>query len=214
MSRARWTVLGLGLVAVLGLIVATTGEPRSAALTGPARALTAGEEWTALLASVDHAIDGGDIGRAVRAWRDAYGAALGTRRWEPMYEVGRASLRIGRSAGPSKGYDEKARQCYLTALFRARQQRSAEGALLVAEGFADLGDVEVAARAIYIAETLTPRADDDGPVRARVGAVRARLRRSSMPARDPGLDPAAAPLFRSDDAPGAPPRRRELRDAP
>jgi hypothetical protein len=138
-----------------------------------------GESWKSLLVSVDRAIDAKDISRAVRTWRDAYGAALGRREWEPMLAVGHAALRIGRASGAMVGFDAKARQCYLTALFRARRQGSSDGALLAAEAFADLGDLEVANQALRVAEELAHRAGDDRQALARVAAIRARIRARS-----------------------------------
>jgi hypothetical protein len=57
-------------------------------------------------------------------------------------------------------FDAAARQCYLGALFRAREQRSVEGVLRVAEALAQLGDLEVASGALHIADRLgQPRVD-------------------------------------------------------
>jgi hypothetical protein len=196
MSRARWTVVSLEVVAVLGVIGLMTAGLRSAAALRSTRTATAGGEgWPAHLAAVDRALESADIAEAVRAWRDGYGQALGSRRWEPMFAIGHAALRIGRAAGTRKGYDEKARQCYLMALFRARQQRSAEGASLVAEAFADLGDVEVASRAARVAERL------------------GRGSASSASPRDVAVEPAGA-AARPDHRPATPPRRRELGATP
>ncbi len=195
MSRAGWTVVSLGIVAALGMIGVMIGGLSGAAAMRSSRMATPGaEEWKAQLASLDRALGANDVGQAMRAWRDAYGAALGSRRWESMFAVGQAALRIGGAAGTLKGHDERARQCYLMALFRARQQKSVDGVLLVAEAFADLGDVEVASRAIHIAGALTRRQSDDGQ---RAASLRDRLR-----------SPSAAPR----DAPS--PRRRQLGGLP
>jgi hypothetical protein len=198
MSRAGWTVVSLGIVAALGMIGVMTGGLSGAGAMRSSRTTTAGaEEWKAQIASLDRALGANDVGQAMRAWRDAYGAALGSRRWEPMFAVGQAALRIGGAAETLKGHDEKARHCYLMALFRARQQKSVDGVLLVAEAFADLGDIEVASRAIDIAGALTRRYSDDGQAPERAASIRDRLR-----------SPSAAPR----DAP--PPRRRQLGDLP
>ncbi len=196
MSRAGWTVVSLGIVAALGMIGVMTGGLSGAAAMRSSRTAAAGaEEWKARLASLDRALGANDIDTATQTWRDAYGAALGSRRWEPMFAVGQAALRIGGAPGSTKGRDEKARQCYLMALFRARQQKSVEGVLLVAEAFADLGDVEVASRAIHMAGALTRRHSDDGQAPERAASIRDRLR-----------SPSAAPRDR--------PRRRQLGDVP
>jgi hypothetical protein len=187
MGRARWTVVSAAVVATLGVIVIVTGGLPGVAASRSTRP-GPGEEWRSHVAVVDRAIDEDDVPQALRAWGDAYGAAVGSRRWQAMLTVGQASLRIGRAAGTLRGYEDKARHCYLAALFRARQQQSTEGAFRVAEAFADLGDVEVASRATHVAETLVRR--------------------------DPGTDPSAAPLARRAHEPAAPPSRRELRDVP
>jgi hypothetical protein len=189
MSRARWAVASLGVVAIMGPIVVLVGVRGGTAITPVATAAaTSGKEWKSHLAAVDRAVAAKDVSGAIRAWRDAYGAALGSRRWEPMFAVGQAALRIGQAAGARAGFDDKASQCYLTALFRARQQNSTDGALLIAEAFADLGDLEVANRAARMAERLAQRARDDRQAPERVAALRHRLDgRSSMVGR--GLDP-------------------------
>jgi len=188
MGRARWTVVSAGIVAVLGVIVIVTGGVPGVAVSRSARGGLDGEEWKSHVWSVDRAIDEDDVAQAARAWREAYGAALGSRRWQAMLEVGLASLRIGRATGTLEGHRDKARQCYLTALFRARHQKSAEGASRVADAFAELGDVEVASRATRVAETL--------------------LRH------EPAVDPSAAPLLRGEPERVAPARRHLLRDVP
>ena len=149
MSRAGWTVVSLGIVAALGMIGVMTGG-----LSGAA-AMRSSRTAMAQLASLDRALGANDIDTATRAWRDAYGAALGSRRWEPMFAVGVAALRIGRAAGAPRSYD--------------------------------LGDREVALRALRIAEILTRRT---------------------------GIDPSAAPPSAPGPRTAAPSRRRELREAP
>ena len=188
MGRARWTVISAGIVAILGVTVIVTGGLPGVAASRSVRGGLDGEEWKSHVASVDRAIDEDDVAQAVSAWREAYGAALGSRRWQAMLAVGLASLRIGRATGTLEGYRDEARQCYLTALFRARHQKSAEGALRVADAFAELGDVEVASRAARVAETL--------------------LRH------EPGIDPSAAPPLRGEPERVAPVRRHQLRDIP
>jgi hypothetical protein len=114
------------------------------------------ESWpaptlTERLTAVDAAIAGKDQGRAIGEWRDAYGVALGSRRWDAMADVGDAAVRIdtlvGRPAGNPTGFRAEARQAYLRALFQARHQHSSEGIERVAQAFAALGDQDMAARA-------------------------------------------------------------------
>jgi hypothetical protein len=102
------------------------------------------------ITTMDAALARRDLSRAIHEWRDAYGLALGLRRWEAMAAVGDAALRIdalaSQPAGPGRAFRAEARQAYLRALFSARRVGSREGVLRVAEAFAALGDAEMAAR--------------------------------------------------------------------
>ena len=113
-------------------------------------------DWELLVAEVDRALAGGDGSTAARGWHEAYGAALGTRRWPAMAAVGDAALRIARLGGPWEGLRAAARHCYLVALFRARGAGSAEGVARAAGALETPGDPETAARARLIAEGLLP----------------------------------------------------------
>jgi hypothetical protein len=150
----RWysplVALGAGVVTLLafalaGVQVLTASVPRS----------VAPRLWTPALARAEHAHDTGDQVAALSWWREANTTALRSGQWEGMIEVGDAARRL--DVGGSL-----ARQAYLTALFRARQQRSLDGVLRAATGFGELGDHEVLAQAIRIAEReagLDPRAN-------------------------------------------------------
>jgi hypothetical protein len=109
------------------------------------------------LAEVNAAIARKDVSRAILEWRDAYGLALGSRRWETMVEVGDAAARIdalaGLPSGHPTGFRAEARQAYLRALFQARSVRSPAGIERVAAAFAALGDKEMAARARAVVVT-------------------------------------------------------------
>lgn len=109
------------------------------------------------LAVVEQALARKDMSGAVYAWRDAYGLALGARRWEAMVDVGDAAERIhalGGRAGHALGFRAEARQAYLRALFLARHAGSRDGIERVSKAFAALGDAEMAARVNAI--TMTP----------------------------------------------------------
>ena len=83
-----------------------------------------------------------------------------------------AVLQIGDDAR-ARGDAPTARRAYLTALFRARGERSLLGVLSAAEGFHTLGDREVVEHALRMAAALGPDADDvRGP---RLQALRDRL---------------------------------------
>lgn len=110
--------------------------------------------WTAPLRRMDEALAAGDIRLAERAWHDAYGQALGSRRWEGMVEAGDAALTIRAIAKAQRLAAPAARQAYLTALVRARRQGSVDGVLRTAEAFARLGDGEVVEQALRVARDL------------------------------------------------------------
>ena len=119
--------------------------------------------WEIHIQKVDEALAERNADAAVRAWHDAYIAALGSWRWEGMVAVGDAYLRIGEGPVSRHASQAKARQIYLAALFRAHQQVSLDGVLRAAEAFADLGDREVVEQSIRIAERL---AEQDGDPQA------------------------------------------------
>jgi hypothetical protein len=141
-------------VATLASVGVAVGTRRGPGSEWP-RAATAGtEEWSTDLAALVRAVDANDMNSASQRWRAAYGAALRSQRWEPMLAAGNAAVRISRAVGPMNGFDAVARQCYLGALFRAREQQSIEGVLRVAEALAALGETEVARRAVRMADGL------------------------------------------------------------
>jgi len=108
---------------------------------------------TASMSEVDTALSRGDVSSAVAAWHSAYVSALSTRRWEPLIEAGDAWLKIERASGAPMGA-AKARELYLSALFRARQQGSVEGVRRAAAAFDALGDRDIAANATRMAAAL------------------------------------------------------------
>src|SRR2546425_7493092 len=110
--------------------------------------------WVAHVAVVDEALARADISAAVRAWHDAYGAALAAGSWEAMLSVGDAVVRVGQAAEARMGARPNARQAYLTALLRAQRDGSVDGVLRVAEAFDSLGDRAVASQCVRIAGRL------------------------------------------------------------
>lgn len=126
--------------------------------------------WRLHVALVDQALGRGDVSTAVRAWHDAYGAAMGSRDWAAMLEVGDAFHRIGDVAHSREGAKPNARQAYLVGLVRAWRAESVTGVLRAAQSFAALGDREVASAALGIADRLARAQADDG-ARARVQAL-------------------------------------------
>jgi hypothetical protein len=120
---------------------------------------------------MDRAIDGRDVAAAERAWHEAYLTALGTWGWDGMMDVADAYVRLGRISNPGPAAMAKARNLYLAAFFRARQQRSVDGLLRAAEGFARVGDRAAAEQALRIAESLAAEIGDrHAPARIRARA--------------------------------------------
>src|SRR5438128_3265455 len=109
-------------------------------------AVSAEWPWEAPVRMVSEALARGDRAAAEWAWRDAWGAALGARRWEGMAAVGALALRMGELS--------RAREAFLIALFRARDQRSVSGVLRAEEAFEALGDRMVARQCLFIADTM------------------------------------------------------------
>src|SRR3972149_5405313 len=88
------------------------------------------------------------------------------------------SRRLGDLDGFRRAWEVKARETYLAALFRARQDASLDGVLRVAEAFADLGDAAVVQRCLDIARAVAAQARDArGEDRVRVFAERWAARR-------------------------------------
>ncbi|HET7340043.1 MAG TPA: hypothetical protein VFL90_01170, partial [Methylomirabilota bacterium] len=110
--------------------------------------------WARPLALAEQAVAAGDVTRALAAWHDAYGAALGARRWEGFADTGDAYLRITRAAGAATSGLPRARELYLSALFRARDAGSLDGVLRMAGAFEALGDHEVTRHALKMAHHL------------------------------------------------------------
>jgi hypothetical protein len=142
---------GLGLVLASALMSRAVSAPR--ALESPA-VRGGAAPWAARLATVEAALAVGDVPAALSAWREAYGAALGSRRWEGFAEAGDAYLRIGHASGAPASAVPRARDLYLSALFRARDAGSLDGVLRIAGAFATLGDHDVTVQALRMARRL------------------------------------------------------------
>jgi hypothetical protein len=166
-AKLRW-LPALVLAAAVGIGLTATSE------AGPQAATRIGEvPWFQHLQVVESALVRRDLDAAERAWQEAYLSALGSWRWEGMLEVAQAYLRIGRAAGRTQASVARARNLYLAAFFRAREQRSLDGALRTAEAFARLGDRDMVEQCLRIAEALAAEArDPHAPARIRAFAAR------------------------------------------
>ena len=139
-----------GAVPVLTLLQAVTHEEPT---------MERMSTWTAELERVDEALTSNDVPGAIHAWRNAYTAAIGSRRWDAMLDVGYVYLRIGERTKIRRVHEAKAREAFLVALFRARRESSLDGVLRTGQAFAGLGDREVVIHCIRIAEGIAAQRD-------------------------------------------------------
>ena len=113
--------------------------------------------WRAHLDVVEKELERGHVDAAVRAWHDAYGAALASGSWDSMIAVGDAFMAIGRVSGSARGARMNARVAYLSALIRARREGSVDGALRAAQAFWELDERAVVEQCLHIAAQLAAR---------------------------------------------------------
>ena len=179
-----------GMVAAVMLLIATVKDGM-----GPVAEDSGEHGWEAPLRAMGDALSRGDHGRALRAHEAAHSAVLAARSWEGMLAVGTAALRLGPEAGDA-GSRGSARRMYLWALVRARGIGSLTGILRAGEAFAGLGDRDMTALSLRIAENLRPDAADPLAERLREALERldrAATRRAAFGEEDRGLDfPAAS----------------------
>lgn len=116
--------------------------------------------WQGRLLKVEQAMAVGNYVTAELLWREAYAAALKSRHWEGVVAAGDTYRALGARAGFRGAAVAKARQAYLTALFRARGEGSLAGVLITAERFAELGDREVVEQCIRVARKVAARSRD------------------------------------------------------
>lgn len=163
--RTTLAILAVAGVALLGVTeFLATHDSRSrlvdtiATITPPrARAQSGGDrDWSHYRDHAERALEAGDTNRALRAWHDGYPLALSTRAWEPMAEMGDLYLRIGRVTNGLSSARPTVRRAYLTALVRARRDRSIEGVMRAGEGFMRLGDEEMSRVCLVLAGQITP----------------------------------------------------------
>jgi hypothetical protein len=158
----------LAVAAGLMVMLVAVSSPRAATPLGDT-----GQAWAGFVQQVDAALGQGDIRAAERSAQQAYMSALGSRGWEGMVAAGDAYRRIGEASGARSAVTMKAREAYLTALMRARQQQSLAGVSRAAEAFAALGDRELVNRCIRVAETVAGQiADPQAREQARASVER------------------------------------------
>jgi len=135
--------------------------------------------WTEHIQAMDQAMAQNDPGESVRAWRQAYSAALSHPGWLGLLTVADASLRLGTFPGLARGAAARARETYWIAFFRARQQRSLNGVLHAAEAFGMLGDLSTVEQCMRVAEGLASLAGDASEVE-RLRGLATRLAERSL----------------------------------
>lgn len=178
---SRWyaPLVALGVAVLVLLIVALAIVE---VLVAAAPAVPEPTGWSAPLERADEALREGDVARAQAWWREARMEALRSGGWEGMIEVGDASRRLGARAGRRRDGEALARDAYMTALLRARREHSVDGVLRAAVAFGELGDRDVVAHAVRIAER---QAAQDPRAREHVRAVADRWMTPSLEAGHP-----------------------------
>jgi hypothetical protein len=117
------------------------------------------------VARIHAAVAAGRISLAAFEWQEAYAVALASRQWANLITVGDAAVAIGDATGTHVGWTTKARDCYRSALFRARGQASVDGVLAATQAFARLGDTDRVAEGIALALSLSPEPTSQARVR-------------------------------------------------
>jgi len=159
LSSSRWLCLFLpAIVSTLGptLLAASVRDLLADHAVGTDAQLA----WQAWLLKVEQAMASGDFAKAESLWREAYAAALKSRHWEGVVAAGDTYRALGARAGFRTTSIAKARQAYLTALFRARSEGSLAGVLITAERFAELGDREVVEQCVRAARQVATQSRD------------------------------------------------------
>ena len=166
MTLKRHLVVVAGLLGLCAIAIGTYGG--RPIVPNPEHAAPGQDDgvWAAHLRVVETELARGHVDVAVRVWHDAHGAALESRSWEGMIAVGDAFMRIGHAAGTPGGARMNARDAYVTALIRARRNRSVDGALRSAEAFRGLGDRAIVEQCLHIAAQLAA-GDDHAQQRVR-----------------------------------------------
>jgi hypothetical protein len=167
-----------GVIVIAATAAAIVLAPRTSPTSVPPPAAAETEArpaWQIALDAMDHALEAGNISGAEMAWRNAYGFAMRSRRWQALVAAGDGSLRIGERLPVNRPYRARAAEAWRAALFLARAQHSMDGVLSVAEGFGRLGDREGLSQVLRIADGLAA-ADPSDEARRRVQEVRNRLK--------------------------------------
>jgi hypothetical protein len=156
MIKTRWGLglmgaVVLGVIGILGLSAGGRSALARVVFVQPAST----PAWVQRIALVDEALERADLSRAVYEWREAYGAALRSRRSEALIAVGDRAVRLAELGGGSGYFLTEARHLYVHAALRARAERSRDTILGIAELFDKLGDTERAGQVRRIAGSVS-----------------------------------------------------------
>jgi hypothetical protein len=177
----RWyTPLVAIAVGALVLLIVALAIVEVLVASVPQAQISAG--WSVPLERADEALREGDVAHALSWWREARMEAIRDRGWEGLIQVGDASRRIGAQGGLHRDGEALARDAYMAALLRARREQSVDGLLRAASAFGELGDRDIVAHALHIAER---QAAQDPRAREHVRAVAERWKTPSFEAERP-----------------------------
>jgi hypothetical protein len=149
----RWKTLPTVVAATVLLAHASpvrTGEPGDT-------------PWMPQIRELDDALGRWDVAAAVEAWHGARRTAIASRRWEALLDTGDATLWLTEVPAWQPTATARARELYLAAFFRAREEGSVRGMQRSADAFARLGDTQVAEQCLRAAREL-PAPGASGPL--------------------------------------------------
>ena len=189
-EATEWWRSGGAVAVVVALVAGSVAGLTALADTAALRSSVSETPWYVLLGRAEARLSEDDVASATYHWHEAYAAALRLHRADGLVEVGDFYRRLGARAGLADATG-RARDCYMTALLRARAERSTDGVLRAAEAFLVLGDEEMVQRGLHIARELAQR-DVDPRARERVALLAARAARAGAVNNAPG-EPSVTP---------------------
>jgi hypothetical protein len=133
--------------------------------------------WHVHAARASAALEAGQLAAAMQHAQEAYAAAVESRRSDGLVEVGNLYRRLGERGHLGEGAVIRARQCYLTALLRARREGSTDGILRATEAFLDVNDDAMVAQGLKYAREVAAR-DPDPRAAQRIAMRQARAARA------------------------------------
>ena len=189
-EATEWWRSGGAAAVVVALVAASVAGLTALADTAALRSAVSETPWYVQLAQAEAKLNENDITGATYYGREAYAAAMRGHRADGLVEVGNFYRGLGTRTGVAVS-TARARECYVTALLRARAERSTDGVLRAAEAFLSLGDEEMVQRGLRIAEQLAQR-DVDSRARERVAMLAARAARAGA-ANEAPVAPSVGP---------------------